>query len=379
MTASTPADRGFQAWIDGFRKRALARGISARVFDAAFRDVHLNATVLDREANQSEFVKPIWAYLDSAVSDERVQNGKAALRKYGRLLDRIEARYGVDPKIVVAIWGIESAYGTKRGDYPLIEALATLAYEGNRRGFWEAQLIDALKILQHGDVAPRDMTGSWAGAMGHTQFMPSSYLAYAVDFTGDGRRDIWADNPADALASTAAYLQRMGWRKGQPWGIEVTLPAGFNYAQTGHRVTRSVADWARLGVRPARGGRLPDYGPAEVILPAGARGAAFLIFHNFGVIARYNAADAYVIAVGLLGDRIGGAPPLRAEWPRDDRALSMDERVELQRRLTAAGYDTHGADGRIGPNTVAAVRAYQRSIGMVPDGYASFDILRRLR
>jgi membrane-bound lytic murein transglycosylase B len=379
MAPATPAERGFLRWVGRFRAIALKHGISTRTFDAAFRDVHLNTDVLQKEAHQSEFVKPIWVYLDHAVSDTRIRNGRAAMRKYRHLLDRIEARYGVDKKIVVAIWGIESAYGARRGSIPLVESLATLSYAGQRQRFFETQLLDTLKILQHGDVAPRNMTGSWAGATGHTQFMPSSYLAYAVDFTGDGKRDIWSNNPADALASTAAYLARMGWRKGQPWGVEVTLPRGFNYAATGHRVTRSVADWARLGVRPARGGRLPDYGPAEVLLPAGARGAAFLIFHNFDVIRRYNAADAYVIAVGYLGDRIAGGPPLRASWPRGDRALDYGERVELQDRLNAAGFSTHGADGKIGPKTVAAVRAYQRSIGMVPDGYASFDILKSLR
>lgn len=379
MSPATPAERGFQRWVDRFRAIALKRGISASVFDAAFRDVHLNADVLQKEAHQSEFVKPIWIYLDHAVSDTRVRNGRAEMRKYRGLLNRIQAHYGVDKNIVVAIWGIESAYGARRGNIPLVESLATLAYAGQRRHFFKTQLLDALKILQHGDVAPRDMTGSWAGATGHTQFMPSSYLAYAVDFNGDGKRDIWSNNPADALASTAAYLARMGWKKGEPWGIEVTLPTGFNYAETGHRVTRSVADWAKRGVRPARGGRLPDYGPAKVLLPAGARGAAFLIFHNFDVIRRYNAADAYVIAVGRLADRIAGGPPLRASWPRGDRGLSYGERVELQDRLTAAGFDTRGADGKIGPNTVAAVRAYQRSIGMLPDGYASLNILKRLR
>lgn len=377
--AASAADAGFQRWIEAFRRIALARGIGARTYDAAFRGVHLNQDVLAKDANQSEFVKPIWAYLDSAVSDTRIETGRQMLRKYGPILNQIEARYGVDKKVIVAVWGIESGYGAHRGNYPLIEALATLAYAGDRPKLFQAQLIDALKIVQHGDVAPQEMTGSWAGAMGHTQFMPSSYLAYAVDFTGDGRRDIWSDNPTDALASTAAYLARMGWQQGAPWGIEVTLPRGFNYSETGHRITRSVQDWAKLGVRPAEGGRLRDYGPAQLLLPAGAQGAAFLVFHNFHVIGRYNAADAYVIAVGYLADRIAGGPPIQAAWPRDDRSLSHDERVELQDRLTAAGFDTQGADGNIGPNTVAAVRAYQRSIGMVPDGYASLAILQRLR
>lgn len=378
-SAPMPSNRSFQAWIDGFRHRALAAGIRPQVFDAAFLGAHLLPDVLDKDRNQSEFTKPIWDYLDSATSDTRVANGKEALRKYAGLLSQIEARYGVDRKIVVAIWGMESSYGTRRGDTPLVSALATLAYEGRRGRFFEGQLIDALKIIQHGDVAPEDMTGSWAGAMGHTQFIPSSYLAFAVDFRGDGKRDIWSDDPTDALASTAAYLAHAGWTKGAPWGIEVKLPPDFDYTATGHRVVKPVKDWSAQGVRPVRGGRLPDYGPAEVLLPAGARGAAFLIFHNFHVIGRYNTADAYVLGVGILADRIAGGPVLVADWPRDDRALSFAERVEMQGKLTAAGFDTHGTDGMIGPNTINAVRAFQRSIGMVPDGYASLDVLKHLR
>jgi membrane-bound lytic murein transglycosylase B len=223
------------------------------------------------------------------------------------------------------------------------------------------------------------MTGSWAGAMGHTQFIPTSYLAHAVDFTGDGRRDIWSDDPTDALASTAAYLANAGWQTGRPWGIEVTLPAGFDYGETGERVKKPVADWQALGVRTAEGGPLPDHGPASVLLPAGAQGAAFLIFANFQVIEKYNTADAYVIGIGHLADRIAGGPPIRAAWPRQDRALKFDERVELQQRLATAGFDPGAADGKIGPNTIAAVRAFQRSIGAVPDGYASLEILQKLR
>lgn len=377
--ARSGADAAFQHWIGRFRATALRQGIRPSVYDEAFRNVHLNQTVLERASNQSEFVLPIWDYLDRAVSDQRIAGGRAALRKYGRLLDAIQARYGVDKKIVVAIWGMESAYGAQRGNLPLIESLATLAYSGPRSHFFEVQLIDALKIVQHGDVTPARMTGSWAGAMGHTQFMPSSYLQDAVDFSGDGKRDIWSDDPTDALASTAAYLRRAGWTPGQPWGVEVRLPRGFDYAQTGHRVTHDVAEWARLGVRRAGGGALPDAGPGQVILPAGARGAAFLVFHNFQVILRYNAADAYALGVGRLADRIGGAGPLEASWPRGDGVLTQTERVELQSKLTAAGFDTKGADGMIGPNTVAAVRAFQRSVGMIPDGYASAAVLKRLQ
>lgn len=373
------ANLAFQRWIDGFRARALARGISARTFDTAFAGVEYNSDVIAKDRNQSEFTKTIWDYLDSAASETRVTNGKEALKKYRRTLDRIEARYGVDREVVVAIWGLESAYGAHRGNIPIVEALATLAFDGRRGSFFEAQLIDALKIIQHGDVTARHMTGSWAGAMGHTQFIPSSYLAYAVDFTGDGKRDIWSDDPSDALASTAAYLARFGWRKGQPWGVEIALPAGFDYALTGDRVRKGVAEWRALGLTTIDGRALPDYGTASVLVPAGAQGAAFLIFENFHVLEHYNTADAYVIGVGHLSDRLRGGGPIRHSWPRGDRALTFAERQEMQTLLTAAGFSTGGVDGKIGPMTLAAVRAFQRSVGMIPDGYASLALLDRLR
>jgi len=373
------ANAGFDRWIGSFRTRALAAGIRPDVFDRAMRGLSYNTNVIERDRTQAEFTKTIWDYLDSAVSDTRVKNGKAALADHRRLLERIERTYGVEKEVVVAVWGLESAYGTFRGTTPVIEALATLAYDGRRGRFFEGQLIDALKIVQAGDVDPRAMTGSWAGAMGHTQFIPSSFLAYAVDFTGDGRRDIWGEDPADALASTAAYLARFGWTKGQPWGMEVALPAGFDYALTGERIRKRGRDWNGLGVRDAAGRPVPDHGPASILVPAGSRGAAFMIFGNFHVIERYNAADAYVIAVGHLADRIAGGAPIRAGWPRGDRALLQAERMELQERLTKAGFSTGGVDGKIGPKTIAAVRAYQRAAGLVPDGYASLDILKRLR
>ena len=370
---------GFQRWIDRFRSRARSAGIRDRVFDDAFRGVRYNPGVIEKDRNQSEFTKQIWEYLDSAVSDTRVKNGRSALRKNRKLLGEIEARYGVEAEVVAAVWGLESAYGAFRGETPLIEALATLAYDGRRGRFFEQQLIAALKIIQSGDVAPRRMTGSWAGAMGHTQFIPTSYLSYAVDFRGDGRRDIWSDDPTDALASTAAYLRHFGWRKGQPWGVEVTLPRSFDFSLTGERIKRSPSAWAALGVRDTKGNRVPNHGRASILLPAGARGAAFMIFDNFHVIERYNTADAYVIGVGHLSDRIAGAAPLKSGWPRGDRNLRFSEKKEMQRLLTRSGFNTQGVDGVIGPNTIQAIRRFQASQGMVPDGYASFEILKRLR
>jgi len=281
------SSQGFFNWVQGFRGRALAQGISPQVFDRAFQGVTLNGSVIEKDRNQGEFVKPIWEYLDRAVSDERLANGQKALREHRKILKRIEAAYGVEAEVVVAVWGLESSYGTRRGDIPVIEALATLAYDTRRGRFFEGQLLAALKILQAGDVHPQAMVGSWAGAMGHTQFIPTSYLAYAVDFTGDGKRDIWSDNPADALASTAAYLARSGWRQGQPWGVEVALPRDFDLSLTGERQRKSAAEWQALGIRAVDGRQIANHGPASILLPAGVRGAAFMIFPNFHAIEKY--------------------------------------------------------------------------------------------
>ena len=376
---SPEVQRGFENWVTSFRPRALSSGVSDATWNRAMRDVRYNPKVIERDRSQAEFTKTIWEYLDSAVSDTRIENGRAALSQHAAVLRQIEAKYGVDKEVVVAVWGMESNYGKNRGTTQIIPALATLAYDGRRGAFFAEQLIAALKIIQAGDTDPAHLTGSWAGAMGHTQFIPTSYLAYAVDFTGDGRRDIWSDNPADALASTAAYLARSGWRNGQPWGVEVQLPQGFNYGLAGKKVKKSPAEWAALGVRAATGGTVPNHGPASILLPAGSKGAAFMIFGNFTAISRYNSADAYVIGVGHLSDRLKGKGPFRTPWPRDDRALSSTERKELQVRLTALGFDTQGSDGKIGPNTIAAIEAFQRNQGMTPDGYATLDLLRRLR
>lgn len=379
VVVQATSNMAFRRWIDRFRARARAEGISESVFDAAFERVRYNTEIIQRDRNQSEFTKQIWEYLDSAASETRVRNGRAAFNEHRSILNEIEARYGVEAEVVTAIWGLESAYGEYRGNEQIIEALATLAFDGRRGEFFESQLIAALKIIQSGDVPPNRMTGSWAGAMGHTQFIPTSYLAYAVDFRGDGKRDIWSDDPTDALASTAAYLKHFGWTKGQPWGVEVILPRGFDYGQTGERVKKSPDEWAAMGVRDTRGGRVPNHGRASILLPAGAQGAAFMIFDNFHVIERYNTADAYVIGVGHLSDRIRGDGPILADWPRGDRNLRFAEKKEMQQLLTARGFNTQGVDGIIGPNTIQAIRRFQSTQGMVPDGYASYEILRRLR
>ncbi len=369
----------FEAFLAGFKSRALANGITEYTWNRAIADVRYNPKVIERDRYQSEFTKSIWDYLDSAVSDERVATGKQMLRQYGPQLNAIERKYGVDKEVVVAIWGMESRYGAYRGKTAIIPALATLAYDGRRGEFFAKQLIAALKIIQSGDVDERHMTGSWAGAMGHTQFIPTSYLAYAVDFTGDGRRDIWSEDPTDALASTAAYLARSGWSKGQPWGVEVILPSGFNYGLTGKGTKKSPADWAALGVRSATGGTVPNYGAASILVPAGAKGPAFMIFGNFRAISRYNSADSYVIGVGHLSDRLKGKGPFVQDWPRTGKPLSSKQKVELQERLTAAGFDTDGTDGKIGANTSKAIVAFQKSRGLPPDGYATLELLQVLR
>lgn len=381
VAAQSPSlnDAGLQTWIVDFRPKAIAAGIDAKLYDKAMSDVSFAPKVVERDRNQSEFTKTIWDYLETAVSDLRVSNGKAALKRQRQTLDAVEARYGVPAEIITAIWGLESAYGTFRGSDPVLTSMASLAYDARRAAFFESQVIAALTILQNGDTVPDALRGSWAGAMGHTQFMPGSFIDHAVDWTGDGKRDIWGDDPRDALASAAAYLKDNGWITGQPWGVEVRVPEDFDYLLANREVLKSPAEWAALGILDTDGSAVPDHGPAAILLPAGAQGAAFMVFKNFEVLESYNTADAYVIAVGHLADRIGGAAALRGGWPTADRALSYDERIELQELLTAQGFDTQKIDAKIGPLTVNAVRNWQAANGEVPDGYASPRMLELIR
>lgn len=373
------ANADFNRWIEGFRTRALRAGISRQTLDAAFNGIRYNTDVIQRDRTQNEFSKTLWDYLTTAVSDARIANGQRAKRNHATLLDQIGRTYGVDQDILLAIWGLESAYGAVRGNTNIIEAMATLAFDGRRGDFFEGQLLAALQIIESGETAPSNMVGSWAGAMGHTQFMPTSYLELAVDGNGDGRRDIWGDNPTDALASAANYLAFNGWTRGQPWGVEVRLPDGFDYATARRDNTKSPSAWAALGVTDINGQPVPDHAPASILLPGGADGAAFMIFPNFAVLETYNTADSYVIGVGHLADRIAGGPPIQSDWPYGDRALTFDERVELQRRLIAAGFDTQKIDGLIGPLTINAIRNYQLANGLTPDGYANVGLLQGLR
>ena len=369
---------GYDDWVTGFRSRALEKGISTQTYDTDFHSAGFLPGVIERDRNQTEFTRSIEDYLAIAASDERVSLGRSMMQKYGGLLREIEVRYGVEPQIVAAIWGLESFYGTRRGNVPVISALSTLAYEGRRGAFFEQQLVAALKILQNGDVTAQGMTGSWAGAMGHTQFIPTSYLGFAVDFRGDGRRDIWSDDPTDALASTAAYLRKSGWVQGQPWGVEVVLPAGFNTAQAGRGTSRSADDWAAQGVRDVNGRPVPNHGAGSILLPAGANGPAFMVFRNFTVITRYNNAERYVIGVGHLSDRLLGGGKVRGSFPPDASGMTIADRQKLQQRLTAAGYDTGGSDGVIGGKTKAAIEAFQRARGLPVTGQPTLALLAML-
>lgn len=371
---------GFERWVQTFRAKALSRGISARTYDRAFRGVKLNTRVIAADRKQAEFSRQIWDYLDTATSPKRVKNGQEMVRKHKNLLSRIEQTYGVEWSVVVAIWGLESSYGTNMGDINIVEALATLAYEGRRQKFGEQQLLTALKIIQNGDITPNRMMGSWAGAMGHTQFIPTSFDSLAVDFTGDGKRDVWnARKPDDALASTANYLKRNGWVKGQPWGVEVKLPAGFNYGNASLKVKATPARWAQLGVLQVNGQRIPNHGEAAILLPAGADGPAFAVFKNFFVIKRYNNANSYAMAVGHLADKINGGGEFVREWPRGPNALKLPQKMEVQELLLKAGYDIGDVDGIIGPKTIDALSDMQIKAGVQPSGKADKASLQFLR
>jgi lytic murein transglycosylase len=370
---------GFNHWRTEFRFQALAAGISGRTFDAAFRKVDYDPSAEAVDANQAEFVRPIWEYLDDAVSANRISTGKSKARSMQGFLRTLEHKYRVDSQILLAIWGMETNFGSFRGDTYTIEALANAAYDGRRRTFAETELIAALKILDRGDVTPSRMLGSGSGAMGHTQFMPSTYLRYAVDQTRTGRANIWSDNPNDALASTANYLHQLGWKNDQPWGVEVTLPSGFDYARIGERDTHSADFWNARGVRTTGGHRVPNHGETALLAPAGANGPIFAIFPNFQIIRQYNMSVSYSLAVGHLSDRIIGGGSLKASWPRADTPMTRVNQQEIQELLQKRGFDVGPIDGMIGPKTIEAIQAFQVSEGLLADGYATPNLLIQLR
>jgi len=379
---STVQTGDFQSWLEGFRAEAAAAGIRADIIDQAFAGVSVNTRVYELNDNQPEFSRAIWDYLDGAVSDKRIETGRTMMAEHKTLLSSIENAYGVDREIIVAIWGLESSYGQIMGDYDVIGSLATLAFEGRRTGFGRAQLIGALKIMQNGYAARDELKGSWAGAMGHTQFIPTTYLAYAIDHDGDGRRDIWG-NLGDVFASTANYLSASKYAHNEAWGLEVRLPAGFDYALADASIQKPVVEWSAGGVETVRGasliGRFDPNARGRLIIPAGARGPAFLVFGNFGAILKYNRSTAYALAVSMLSERVSGSDNgVVALWPRDDRPLALAERKQLQQALKDQGYEPGPIDGIIGAGTKAALRRWQAAQGLAADGYATIAILKTI-
>ncbi len=378
-TDASPAElQGFARWLEGFRVSARAAGINEATLKAAFDGVQFLPRVVELDRAQPEFNRSVWDYLDSAVSPQRVVRGQDKLLEVRAQADAAAARYGVPASILVAIWGMESNYGSNYGDIPTIDALATLGFEGRREDWARGQLIAALKIIQNGDIDRAHMIGSWAGAMGQTQFLPSNFLAYAVDADGDGRRDIWG-SMADVLASTANFLARSGWQAGQPWGLEVQLPPGFDVGRADASVHQSAVQWAAEGLRSMDGAPLPPLTDAEVLLPAGARGPAFLVGPTFRSILRYNNSTSYALGVSLLAQRLAGGPGVQAAWPRDLQPLSRSQLITLQTTLNQRGFATGTPDGMMGPATRGGIRLYQRSLGVPADGYPSLDLLHRLQ
>ena len=380
MDDAATLQAGVVRWAAGFSETARAAGIDEATLHAAFDDLHYLPRVVELDRAQPEFTRTVWDYLDSAVSPQRIALGQDQWQAFRREAEAAAARYGVPPAILVAIWGIESNYGRNYGNTSTIDALATLGFEGRREVWARGQLLDALRILQSGDIDRAHMIGSWAGAMGQTQFLPSNFLAYAVDADGDGRRDIWG-SLADVIASTANFLSRSGWQSDQSWGAEVQLPPGFDLNRADPAVRQSAERWAAEGLRTADGGplpALPDLSDSSILLPAGARGPAFLVGPNFRVILRYNNSTSYALAVGLLAQKLAGGPGVQGQWPRDLRALSRSEILDMQTTLNQRGFASGTPDGMMGPATQGAVRRYQISVGLAADGFPTPALLDRL-
>ncbi len=368
----------FARWVTGFVATARAAGIDEATLRSAFDDIHYLPRVLELDRAQPEFTRTVWDYLDSAVSPQRVERGQDKLLQVRSEADAAATRYGVPAGILMAIWGMESNYGSNYGSIATIDALATLGFEGRREDWARGQLLAALKILQSGDINRAQMIGSWAGAMGQTQFLPSNFLAYAVDADGDGRRDIWG-SMADVLSSTANFLARSGWQAGQPWGAEVQLAPGFDYGRADTAVRQSSAQWAAEGLRSMDGAPLPELTDAAILLPAGARGPAFIVGSNFRAILRYNNSTSYALAVGLLAQSLNGGPGVQAPWPRDLAALTRSQLLALQTALNQRGFASGAPDGLMGPATREGIRRYQRSVGQPADGYPDADMLEGLQ
>jgi len=382
LSTATPAladEAAFAACLSGLRAEAAAKGVSRTTFDAHAAGLAPDMAVLGFLDAQPEFITPIWDYMAGLVDEERVADGRAMLAEWRAVLARVEAEYAVDAATVVAVWGVESNYGRNFGSRPLLTSLSTLSCFGRRQAFFRGEFFTTLKIIQEGHVAPERLTGSWAGAFGHTQFMPSTFMRLAVDFDGDGRRDL-VDSVPDALASTANFLKRAGWRSDQPWGFEVSLPRGFDTAGAGRRNKQPMSDWAARGVRRVDGSPLPAGAtPVGLLLPAGQPGPAFLVTRNFDALYSYNAAESYGLAIAHLSDRLRGAGSFVTAWPTDDPGLSRAERRELQQLLIERGHDIGAADGMIGARTREALKLEQLRLGLTADGRAGQRALVALR
>ncbi len=365
--------------VESLWPSAKSAGVTRATFDRAFQGFAIDPEVIEAAKYQPEYVRPIGEYIDRAVSDKRVEIGKQKLAEHQALLGALESRYGVDRHVVVAIWGVESNFGVQPGEKNVIRSLGSLICSNTKAKFARSQLNSALKILQGGDISFESMNGSWAGAMGHTQFIPTTYSAYAVDHDGDGKRDIWGNVP-DALASTASYLRVSKWRAGETWGYEVRLPKGFNPKKVSEKTLRPVGAWQKLGIVRVNGDPFPRLtDQASLFAPEGTRGPAFLLLNNFRSLLRYNQANSYAVAVGHLSDRIRGGSRFVQPWPTDENRLSLEQRTELQQLLIARGLLEGDPDGVIGPATLEAVRGYQRAKSLPVDGFPSQTILKLLR
>jgi membrane-bound lytic murein transglycosylase B len=382
LSVATPAfaEPKFEAFVEGLWPWLKGQGVSRNLFDQAFAGItEPDKTVLGLAQKQPEFTSTTSEYLAKAVTPIRMDTGQTKARDLEPLLAAIESKYGVDRHIILGIWGMESNYGKDLGSMSVMRSLATLIYAGRKKQYAREQLVSAFRMLQKGYRSPDNFKGSWAAAMGHTQFIPSSYLAYSVDWTGDGKRDIWGSYE-DALASTGNYLMKAGWKADRPWGWEVNVPKSFNRALVGRRNWRPVKDWVKLGITPATGSfNAPAGARAFVMYPQGLAGPAFLVTDNFLAIMDYNLSHSYALAVGHLGDRIRGGKAIQGTWPSVSYDLSYEQRIELQRLLSSKGFETGGADGRFGARTFEAVVAFQKAVGMELDGKPSLKVLERLR
>jgi lytic murein transglycosylase len=376
---SAPAQKSaFAKYVEAVWPDAKSAGVSRETFDAAFKGVAYDPKIVANTRTQAEFVKPVWDYLASAVAPVRVERGKKKYEAERRWVEKARADYGVSEGVIMGVWGIETDFGAFAGGDSVIRALTSLAFAHYHEDYFRAELIAALQILEEGDISPRRMLGSWAGAMGQTQFMPSSFLKYAVDFDGGGKRDIWSDS-ADAIGSTANYLKQNGWKPGLPWGFEVTLPDGFALTAADSEKPAPFSAFAKRGVTMAGGKPLPDGGEGQLMILAGLKGPIFLVTTNFQVIKSYNNSTSYALAVALLGDEILGGAGVSADWPVKDRQLKEAEVEELQKALTKLGFDVGEIDGKPGEALRSAVRKYQEKAGLPPDGYATPALLKRVK